>query len=544
MTTAAEWEHNNAGHLKALEAASKNKNWSRTEEILSQLAPVPEGDNCHASKSITNTLLGQKVKVIDPVSSRIDNPYGPAIVLNDGTRKWYRAGMLHNASGPAVLKPDGKVMYYYLGTKCKDAEYLDSEVERVNLHNQKSRNWLNTRTPKLSDTELKNLKIFVIDDDEVYLATITASFKQLGITNVSTESNSEKILELSGETELDFDIIFCDLNMPNIDGLTVLQHLVKCKYSGFILLMSGIDRRILNSAATFCEALGLRLLGATTKPITLQSLQNYLIKTQKNVSELTQKDDFFEITEHDLINGIEKNEFKAHYQPQISALDKSLTSVETLTYWEHPKYGLIPTKQFFSMTEEIGLVSDIFNIVFLRAIHDTAILHRKGHQIRISVNIFTHTLCRPGLIDFIADACKKVFLPPRFVCLEVTESQLMTDIHLPLAVLCRLSMMGFRLSLDNFGSGYSSMGKLATYPFHELKIDGTFANGAAFDDIARTIIETNVILGHKLNMEVVAIDVENQKDCDAIIDAGVNMLQGNLFGKPMSCEELNNWISN
>lgn len=143
MTTAVDWERNNANTLKIMAQAMANKDRNFADGILNWIAPTPEGVNVKQSDSSPSTLRGRLVEVVDPVSKRIDNPHGPAIVEGNGTRKWYRAGLLHNATGPAVIKLTGEVKYYYFGTRCKTAAELDERVASAERHFKNSKHCRN-----------------------------------------------------------------------------------------------------------------------------------------------------------------------------------------------------------------------------------------------------------------------------------------------------------------------------------------------------------------------------------------------------------------
>lgn len=388
-----------------------------------------------------------------------------------------------------------------------------------------------------------SLRVLIVDDDELILKTMTASLGSLGLQSVTAESDGERFLDSLKRTDHDFDVILCDLNMPNVDGLTLLRHLASCNYPGFVILMSGEDRRILNAAATLAGALALKLIGAVTKPVTRHSLHNILTKAQRYVLEEDSPKHAIHVSEEQLRLAIANNELETFYQPKVSAEDRTLKGAEALVRWRSPELGLVAPNAFIPVAEKTGLVSDIFDIVVSKLIHSAGDLHRSGYNLSMSVNLSVSTLDRLDLPEFLADLTTQAGLSPDHVILELTESQLMADIFYPLEILCRAAMMGFRLSVDDFGTGFSSMSKLTTFPFHELKIDREFVNGAASDEIARTILETSTLLGQKLDMSVVAEGVETQEDWDVAATAGVNLMQGYFVAKPMPLDEFRDWVA-
>jgi len=143
MRTAVEWERQNAIHLEAMVAAFADKDRYAAEDILNTLAPFPRGDNVIEPKGSHDTQYKRLAKVINPDNGSLDNPDGPAVIEGDGTRKWYRANMLHNAHGPAVIKANGKLKYYYLGKRYRTAEHLDEIVAIAERHFKNSKHFLN-----------------------------------------------------------------------------------------------------------------------------------------------------------------------------------------------------------------------------------------------------------------------------------------------------------------------------------------------------------------------------------------------------------------
>lgn len=139
MTTAVEWESENAAALDDMIAALKNSDPYLAAEILDRIAPYPQGENAAARNEHVDTVMYREVEVRDPKTGALDNPNGPAHVKTNGTREWYTHGMLHNEAGPAIIRLNGEVEYYYLGTKCKDAAELDAMVERAHRHAARSK---------------------------------------------------------------------------------------------------------------------------------------------------------------------------------------------------------------------------------------------------------------------------------------------------------------------------------------------------------------------------------------------------------------------
>lgn len=144
MNTAVKWERENAIHLEAMIIALADKDRYTAEDILNTIAPFPKGENVIELEGSHDTQHKRLTKVVNPHNGGLDNPDGPAVVEGDGTRKWYRANMLHNAHGPAVIKANGKLKYYYLGKRFRTAEQLDEAVSIAEQHFKKTKHCHNT----------------------------------------------------------------------------------------------------------------------------------------------------------------------------------------------------------------------------------------------------------------------------------------------------------------------------------------------------------------------------------------------------------------
>lgn len=166
----------------------------------------------------------------------------------------------------------------------------------------------------------------------------------------------------------------------------------------------------------------------------------------------------------------------------------------------------------------------------------------QGLDLKIAVNVSADSLVRLDLPELILDTADRCGVEPTRIVLEVTETKLMRDLKGPLEILTRLRMRGVSLSIDDFGTGHSSMEQLKRIPFTELKVDRAFVHGAAKDMSARAILESSVSLGRSLSMTIVAEGVEDQTDWDLIASIGVDVVQGYFVARPMPADEFEAWL--
>jgi len=240
-----------------------------------------------------------------------------------------------------------------------------------------------------------------------------------------------------------------------------------------------------------------------------------------------------------LNEAISGDELVLHYQPAVDLATGAVDRVEALVRWNHAERGLIEPDQFIDLAEVSGLIRPLTQWVIGRAITDIAALRNEGHELGVSINISVRNLYEPGLVDSIRSRLESADLPGHHITLELTETQVMDDPVLARGVLGRLGLFGVRSSVDDFGTGHSSLSNLQSLPVSEVKIDRSFVQAmAAGDEAAATIVRSIVSLGHNLGLEVVAEGVETNEAMTRLSLFGCDRGQGHLFGRAMPRAEL------
>jgi EAL domain-containing protein (putative c-di-GMP-specific phosphodiesterase class I) len=216
--------------------------------------------------------------------------------------------------------------------------------------------------------------------------------------------------------------------------------------------------------------------------------------------------------------------------------------VETLVRWHHPEDGLVFPDQFIHVAEEHGLINDLTQFVLLQAFTQAKKWQQAGFELRVSVNVSMDNLTSLDFQDHVVKLAADVGILPQKLVLEITESQLMGDMRVSLEILTRLRLKRFRLSIDDFGTGHSSLAQLRDIPFDELKIDQGFVHGASKNETLRVIYDASLALAKQLNMESVAEGVEDRDDWELLRRTGCDLAQGNFVSKPLLAEEIPAWI--
>ena len=242
--------------------------------------------------------------------------------------------------------------------------------------------------------------------------------------------------------------------------------------------------------------------------------------------------------ETSLRKAIERNEFVLHYQPQVQARDGKLIGVEALIRWNHPDLGLVYPGQFVPVAEETGLIQEIDDWVLRQAcIQSRAWLDAGLPQIHVAVNLSGSQFHRKDLLERVDDALGSVDLPTHCIELEITEGVLMSNAAATLEVLQQLQARGFRIAVDDFGTGYSSLSYLRRFHADVLKIDRSFVHDIATNPDAAAIVSAIITLAGTLKMRAIAEGVEHPHQRESLYELGCDLMQGYLFGKPVTPEE-------
>lgn len=385
---------------------------------------------------------------------------------------------------------------------------------------------------------MDGLSVLIVDDDQFMINLTSRMLTKLGFENVLSADDGGAGLTVVDEHSP--DIILCDLNMPGMDGLEFLRHLADRQSPASVILVSGEDKRVLQTAAQLAEAHDLSLLGAIKKPVKPDSLKELIDSFEAKRSR--QPRGPLEMLPSDIVEaGIQSGCVDVFFQPKVAVTDKRLVGVESLMRWRDPEKGLVSPGAVIPVAESNGLIDALTEKVYAAAMGHAGDWLAQGLDMKIAVNYSVDSLSRLDLTDMVFNGATAAGVDPGNVVLEVTESRIMDNVAAVLEVLTRLRMKGVGLSIDDFGTGASSLQQLKRIPFTELKIDRAFVAGAPTDDEARAMLESSVDLANKMGLTTVAEGVETQTEWDLIAELGVDVVQGYFIAKPMPADELYSW---
>ena len=382
-------------------------------------------------------------------------------------------------------------------------------------------------------------KILVIDDEGDVGEFVSAAAHAIGFDCTTTIDATEFLKALTPDTSL----ILLDLMMPQMDGIELLRLLGERKCKASIVLMSGVGKRIIETAEQLAQVLGLSIVGHLQKPFRLAELEEVLTRSVK-LAELPMVQPGAQITSNEeLRTAIERNEFVLHYQPQIDIATGAVIGVEALARWLHPERGLIHPDDFIGRLEEIGLIDELGWIVVNRGLSEVGqFANSDGRVPMLSLNESAFSLHDLKFPDILVSIAEKHGVSPANITIEITESGLIEELSRTLDILIRLRMKQVKLSIDDFGTGYAMMQQLRNIPATELKIDKSFIDNMRNSDRDRIMVRKTIEMGHELGMSVIAEGVETGEQLDLLRQYGCDKVQGFFFSRPLPPEALVLWL--
>ncbi len=243
--------------------------------------------------------------------------------------------------------------------------------------------------------------------------------------------------------------------------------------------------------------------------------------------------------ESDLRRALEREEFVVYYQPQVRVSGRRIVGVEALVRWQHPERGLVQPDSFIPLAEETGLIVPLGEWVLRTSCEQVRAWQLAGLPLlRLAVNISMRQFQQPDFFETVTRVLAQTTLGPHSLELEITESVAMRDPETTIALLRRLHEMGIRISLDDFGTGFSSLKYLKDLPIHTLKIDQSFVHDLEADPADAEIVLNIIRLGHSLNLNVVAEGVETDQQLSYLSARDCDEFQGFFCARPMDAQAL------
>ncbi len=387
--------------------------------------------------------------------------------------------------------------------------------------------------------------MIVIDDDDLVAQLVIEAASQVGFAGVAAY-DFETFQRALAQQEP--DLILIDLVLPNVDGIQILRFLADQDCKSNIILMSGFDPKVVQTAQRLGLSLGLKILGALSKPVSIASLKAEIKRSARDADN---------ISEEKLRDAIETENLNVHFQPKVRIAGSpasdgqesksgivregktyDVVGFEALARWQLNSGKYVPPTVFVPLAEGSDIIHNLTMSVYRQVVQVLDNWKTRGSKLRASINISPHLLTNLELPDILLEEARAHDIETDQIVLELTETAAMTDSAHIMEVLSRFRLQGFGLSLDDFGTGYSSLIQIYRMPFTELKIDRSFVSEMETSDEAYTIVRSIVSLGHNLGMEVCAEGVETEVTSQMLYELGCDFGQGYYYSRPNSPEEI------
>jgi len=386
--------------------------------------------------------------------------------------------------------------------------------------------------------------LLVVDDSTVQRRHAIALCHELGIKMIYEAGDGREALDLLSLLMLRPSLMIVDLEMPGMDGIELIQHMHQREYDIPFIVASGRENALIQSVETMSGALGMRVLAGLQKPLKLDQLASALARygAAHSVAQKQDSGNLAPLGKAELAHAIDSGEIVPHYQPKVDIRTGLVKGVEALARWNHPRMGLLLPGSFIPLAEQEDLIRVLTLSIMGQALAQLEIWNTRGLNLSVAINFSPRLLDSPALVEESAALLARHSLHAEQVIVEITEGSVATHLGAALGMLARLRLKGFGLSIDDYGTGFSSMQQLARIPFTELKIDRSFVHGAYQRNNLRIILESALDLAHRLDLVTVAEGIETLEDWRLLQKLGCAIGQGYLVARPMPAAALQEWL--
>lgn len=392
-------------------------------------------------------------------------------------------------------------------------------------------------TPELFADE----RVLVIDDQEHVRRWAHRVLTGMGFEHIAEAEDGRAALAAVTAPGATFDLILCDLKMPNTDGIELIRAFSAMRLDTAVVLLSMEPERVLETSALLAQEQGLRVLGALAKPLTAEKLEPLL---RADAKAGTTAPGATAIDPDTLRVALMEGTLYLLYQPKISMQTGRVVGVEALARWKHPELGSAAPDAFVPLCEESEpLARWLLDFVLAEGLEFAKRARDSGMDLDVAINVHPGAFDDITLPDRIAAVVAAAGVSPDKVTLEITERSVASDAVRMLDVAARLRLKGFNLAIDDFGTGHSGLAQLRRLPFNQLKIDHQFVNGSAESATKRSVVEASVALARNLQMTSIAEGVQHRLEWDLLQSLGCEEMQGFFTGRPMTEDGFAAWAA-
>jgi EAL domain-containing protein (putative c-di-GMP-specific phosphodiesterase class I)/FixJ family two-component response regulator len=393
--------------------------------------------------------------------------------------------------------------------------------------------------PEMNDRSVaSDVRLLILDDDPLVGDTVGMMAKSLGATYIYCQAAQDFFAQINTFNPTH---IVLDLVMPGVDGIRIIQSLGESGCDAELIIASGVDSRVLDAAQRSVQQHGLSLAGALPKPFSRAALATLLERrSDAPVDQLPKAVRHAAPSSDELKAALMAGDIGPVFQPKVRCNDGSLVGYEALARWTRGERDICGPDIFVPIAEQSGCAFSLTEVIVRKSLQWLGTNFLETSQ-TVAVNVPAICLENDDAIRMIEAACSEFGIAPERIILEVTESGAIDPNSGALDVLTRARLAGMKLSIDDFGVGYSSLVQLARMPFSEIKIDRSFVADLCHSSEAQAIIAAIVGMSDGLGMTTVAEGVENLDTYMRLRDMGCDVAQGYFIGRPMTASRAVAW---
>jgi EAL domain-containing protein (putative c-di-GMP-specific phosphodiesterase class I)/CheY-like chemotaxis protein len=387
--------------------------------------------------------------------------------------------------------------------------------------------------------------LLIVDDSVVQRTQAVALCRELGVQMIYETASGAEALDLLGMLVLPPDLMILDLEMPGMDGIELIEELHRRQMFIPLIVASSRELALIEAVETMARNLGMPILAGLRKPLRQETLHQALADwavARRGAPGATRPEASLAFETAELAQAITANRIEVHYQPKVDMATGIVRGVEALARWQHPRLGFVPPDLFIAVAEREGMIQALTTSVMSRALGQAAHWNAHGLRLSMAINLSPRLLESVAIVQQIVDLVAHHGLRPDQVMLEITESSVVDCMGVALGVLARLRLKGLGLSIDDYGTGFSSMQQLARIPFNELKIDRSFVRDASRRPNLRVILQSALDMARQLGLSSVAEGIETMEDWKLVQACGCNVGQGYQIARPMPADDLPRWL--
>lgn len=372
-------------------------------------------------------------------------------------------------------------------------------------------------------------KILLVGGSEGLLSDIMEYGDRLGDCIVEHYKPNQMLLSN------DYSIILLDALSDEVNPIEIIKRISILEVVprlGLLVGKDGAGTRIQDALFQYARAKGMRQTVKLSSPLYFGDVQS-LCQRQHDADRAIRLSQFPKIDQEMLQHAIKACELTPFFQPKIALKAGHIIGAEALVRWRHPEHGLIPPDAFIPLIEEYGLMTDMTWLMLEQSLRQAAEWRRLGYNFKVAVNFSASTFSLPGISKQVLAILEDVKLDPDSLTIELTESAMVENLDTLLETVLELFRFGIEISIDDYGTGYSSLQQVSVIPASEIKVDQSFVRDMLENSVDHLIVRNTVRMAHSLGMRALAEGVESKRQAMALARNGCDEAQGFFFSKPI-----------